>query len=261
MSYRGLSQSTIVITGAARGIGAAIAAHSAQAGANLVLADLNATALGKTAADLRAGGASVIEHAIDITDAASVQQMAADTEKRFGKIDGLANVAAILYVENLLEQDQGNFARTMQVNITGTFLVTQAVGQVMARQKRGSIVTIGSVAGKFPRMHQGAYCTSKAAQIMLTHAFGLELAASGVRCNCVSPGPTETDMVRDLIAQFGSADRFIHGVPEEFRGGMPLGQMIRPDSLASAVLWLLSDDSAQVTMQHIAVDGGQSLGI
>ncbi len=261
MSFAGLSQSVVLVTGAGRGIGAGIASALGQAGAQLALVDIDAQALAQTASEIRARGASVIEHAIDVSDAAAVARAVDETLARFGRIDGLANVAAILHVEKLLDQPLENFERTMRVNVGGLFIVTQAVGRVMTRQRRGAIVTIASVAGKFPRMRQGAYSASKAAQIMLTHAFGLEMAEAGVRCNCVSPGPTETAMVQALLKNIGSADRFVKGVAEEFRGGIPLGRMIQVDSLARAVLWLLSDESSQITLQHIAVDGGQSLGI
>jgi 2,3-dihydro-2,3-dihydroxybenzoate dehydrogenase len=261
MLHPGLAGSTVVVTGAARGIGAGIAAALAKEGAKLVLVDSNTEALAATAAKLRGSGATLLEFSIDITETDAVVSAIDASVAQFGGVDGLVNVAAILHLQELLEQDRESFDRTFEVNVMGTFLVTQAVARVMARQKRGSVVTIASVAGRFPRMRQGAYCASKAAVFHLTNCFGLELAAAGVRCNTVSPGPTETEMVMDVVKKLGSAERLVKGVPEEFRGGIPLGRLVQVDSVVSAVLWLLSDAASQVTMQHISVDGGQSLGI
>lgn len=260
MSYDGLEGSVTVVTGGAQGIGAGVAGKLVQAGGRVVLVDRSADGLAAAAAELRARGGEVDEQAVDITDAEAVRAMTAAIVARHGRIDGLVNCAGVLHLEGVLDHDASAFERVLRVNVYGTFLVTQAVAAEMARRRRGSIVTIASIAGHQPRFRQAAYCASKAAVAQLMRVFGLELAGRGVRCNCVSPGPTETPMVLEMIRKSGGPEKILRGVPEEFRLGVPLGRIARVDDIARSVLFLLSDDASHVTMQDLVVDGGHTLG-
>jgi len=260
MAYSGLKDAVVIVTGGARGIGAAIAESLGAAGAKPVLVDVERAQLAATTAGLRGKGVDAMEAVTDITDPAAVGALVADVIQRHGRIDGLVNAAGILHLAPILEHDPAAFERVIKVNVTGTFVVTQAVAREMVKRKKGSVVTIASVAAHQPRFRQSGYATSKAAVAHLMRAFGLELASSGVRFNSVSPGPTETDMIREVIKKTGNADQIIKGVPEEFRLGTPLGRMAQVDDIARAVMFMLSDDACHITLQDLIVDGGHTLG-
>lgn len=261
LAFSGLKDAVVVVTGGGRGIGAGIGQALAAHGARPVLVDVDEAGLAATARALGAKGAQVSTHRLDITDAQAVTSTVnAIAQANGGRIDGLVNAAGILHLQGILEQEPEAFERVIRVNVFGAFLVSQAVARVMAQRKRGSIVTIASVAAHQPRFRQAAYCTSKAAVAHLTRAFGLELAKLGIRCNNVSPGPTATDMIRDVIKKTGSDDHILNGVREEFRMGIPMGRMAEVDDIARSVLFLLSDDAAYTTMQDLVVDGGHTLG-
>jgi 2,3-dihydro-2,3-dihydroxybenzoate dehydrogenase len=255
-----LKDAVAVITGGGRGIGAGIADALAEAGGKPVLIDIDPATLAQTAGALQAKDAAVTTHCIDITDGDAVTRTIDAVASLHGRIDGLVNAAGILHLQDILALEPAAFERVMRVNVFGTFLISQAVARKMAVRKRGSIVTIASVAAHAPRARQAAYCTSKAAVAHLMRAFALELAPLGIRCNSVSPGPTETDMIREVIRKAGSADRLLRGVPDEFRVGIPIGRLAQVADIARTVLFLLSDDSAYTTMQDIVVDGGHTLG-
>jgi len=261
MSDIAAGKRTIVVTGAAQGIGAGIAALLAQEGASIVAIDQNGPAVEKMAGALRAEGYSALPYAIDITDAARVAAIIAEVADRAGGIDGLVNAAGILALESVLTQSLADFERVLHVNVGGTFVMSQAVANVMVKQRRGAIVTIASVAGHTPRMRQAAYGTSKAAVAQLMRIFGLELAAHGIRVNTVSPGPTDTEMLRELIGAGGNADRILAGAADEFRVGIPLRRLAEVRDIAETVAFLLSPKATHITMQDIMVDGGQALGV
>ncbi len=261
MAYSGLKDAVVVVTGGGRGIGAGIGESLVAHGARPVLIDIDAATLAATSQALAAKGGKVTTHCIDIGDSQAVTStVAAIAQANGGRIDGLVNAAGVLHLAGVLDHEPAAFERVMRVNVFGAFLVTQAVAKVMAARKRGSIVTIASVAAHQPRFRQAAYCTSKAAVAHLTRAFGLELAKLGIRCNNVSPGPTATEMIRDVIKKTGTDDHILNGVREEFRMGIPMGRMGEVDDIARSVLFLLSDDAAYTTMQDLVVDGGHTLG-
>jgi 2,3-dihydro-2,3-dihydroxybenzoate dehydrogenase len=130
----------------------------------------------------------------------------------------------------------------------------------MVARRSGSIVTVASNAARVPRAGMAAYCASKAAAAMFTRCLGLEVASAGVRCNVVSPGSTDTTMLRGMWTDETGPERTLHGDPAAFRVGIPLGRIGAPDDVAEAVLYLLSDSARQITMQELCVDGGAVLG-
>lgn len=261
MTTRGIDGSVVIVTGAGQGIGAGIARRLAHEGAEVVLVDRVAETLEAVRSELaRSHPDRIHEALLDITNPAACASMVERVITRHGRIDGLVNCAGVLHIAPILEHDPTEFARVLEVNVTGTFLVTQAVARTMVARRRGSVVSIASVAAHAPRFRQAAYSASKAAVASLMRSCALELAASGVRFNCVSPGPTETAMLRDMMAKSGGAARILAGVPEEFRVGIPLGALMQVDDIADAVLFLLSDAAARITMQDLVVDGGQTLG-
>jgi 2,3-dihydro-2,3-dihydroxybenzoate dehydrogenase len=145
------------------------------------------------------------------------------------------------------------------VNCEAVLLMTQAVAPEMRRGGGGSIVSVTSNAAAVPRVGLSAYCASKAAASQLMRCAALELASDNIRCNTVSPGSTDTPMLRQLW-QSGSREETLRGSLEQFRVGIPLGRVAEPQDIAGAVLFLLSDAARQITMADIRIDGGATLG-
>ncbi|MBM3488051.1 MAG: SDR family oxidoreductase [Alphaproteobacteria bacterium] len=262
MELAGLKGSVALVTGAAQGIGAGIAAALHAAGAQVAMADIagdKAAAFAGTLGDNGNGG-DAFPLALDITDPGAVADAVARIEARLGAIDKLVNVAGIQRLAPLVEQTLADFDATVAVNLRGTFIVTQAVGRRMAQRKRGAIVTVASNAARVPRVRQGAYCASKAAVSHLMRVFALELAPAGIRVNTVAPGSTETEMIRRMVAEMGYGPELIGGSLEKFRVGIPLGKNATVADVATAVLFLLSDQAGHITMHELVVDGGGALG-
>jgi 2,3-dihydro-2,3-dihydroxybenzoate dehydrogenase len=234
-----------LVTGAARGIGAAVARILAERGAVVVATDRT-----PPGPDVRP---------LDVTDAAAVEALVAEVEQRTGPVGILVNVAGILRPSAVVDTSDADWAETFAVNTTGVFHTCRAVGRRMAARGGGSIVTVGSNAAGVPRSGMAAYAASKAATAMFVRCLGLELARSGVRCNLVSPGSTDTDMQRSLWTDADAERRVVDGDPGSYRVGIPLGRIGSPRDVAEAVAFLLSDRARQITMHDLYVDGGATL--
>ncbi|MFD9903556.1 2,3-dihydro-2,3-dihydroxybenzoate dehydrogenase [Streptomyces sp. NPDC059063] len=262
-----LADRTALVTGAGQGIGAAVAEALAAAGATVVATDRAADGVEKLAAawsDRLARGAdpaagTLTAHLMDVTDAAAVEAVVDTVERAHGPLDILVNVAGILRPGPAAELTDADWADTFAVNTTGVFHTSRAVATRMAARGRGSIVTVGSNAAGVPRTGMAAYAASKAAAAMYTKCLGLELARSGVRCNIVAPGSTDTAMQRALWTDDDAPRRVIDGDPATYRTGIPLGRIAEPHDIAEAVLFLASDRARHITMQELYVDGGATL--
>ena len=147
----------------------------------------------------------------------------------------------------------------MTVNASGVFYLLRALVPHFKEQQRGAIVTIGSNAAHVPRMQMAAYCASKAAVTSLTQTVGLELAPFGVRVNLVSPGSTDTEMLRGMLPDEGAMARTIKGLPDQFKLGIPLNKIATPREIANTVLFLASSLASHITLQDLVVDGGATL--
>lgn len=255
----GLGGRVAIVTGAARGIGAAVTAELAAGGALVAAVDVDEAAVEKSAATHRADGRQVLGIGADVSDPAAVDRIVTDTEHLLGDVGILVNVAGVLRPGPILETSDADWARMFAVNATGVFLLARAVGARMAPRRSGTIVTVGSNAAGVPRTGMGAYAASKAAATMFTRCLGLELAAHGIRCNIVSPGSTDTDMQRSLWTDERDAERVIAGSLADFRTGIPLGRIADPADIAAAVLFLVSDQARHITMHDLYVDGGATL--
>jgi 2,3-dihydro-2,3-dihydroxybenzoate dehydrogenase len=257
----GLAGRVALVTGAARGIGAAVTRALAAEGARVVGADLDLPAVRRLATQLRRAGHDAHARALDVRDTAAVQEVVAGIEDTVGPVDVLVNVAGILRVGPVLELDDSAWQELLDVNLGGVVRCSRAVAGPMAARRRGAIVTVASNAAGVPRMHMAAYAASKAASAHFTRCLGLELAGSGVRCNVVSPGSTDTAMQRMLWDSPGAAEATVRGRPELFKTGIPLGRIAAPDDIAAAVLFLVSDRARHITMQDLYVDGGAALHV
>nr|UZH23218.1 MxcC [myxobacterium MSr12020] len=249
-----------LVTGAAQGIGQAVARALAARGAKVAALDANADRLGAVVAEIQASGHHAAPFPADITDRGAVDGAVDRIERELGPIDFLVNVAGVLRVDAIEALRDEDWERTFAVNARGVFYLCRAVAWRMVPRQSGAIVTVGSNAGRTPRMHMSIYAASKAAAAMFTKCMGLELAQHGIRCNVVSPGSTDTPMQRALWKDGSGAQAVIAGSPGAFKVGIPLQRIADPADVADAVLFLLSDQARHITMHDLCVDGGATLG-
>lgn len=249
---------TTVVVGAAQGIGEAIARRLAAESwtDRLVIADVRSDLLQALAVEL-AGNVQVDAVTVDITDPAAVDRLvdASDQAER------VAIAAGVFAAAPALEVERDEFVRIHRVNCAGVYFVAQAYGNAMAQRGRGAIVGIASIAARMPRMRQVSYCSSKAAMRQALRVLGMELGPLGVRVNTVSPGATDTPMMRTLAADHASVDDLAHGSLEAMRPRVPHGRVARPHDVAAAVSYLLSPEAEHVLLEDIVVDGGELLGM
>lgn len=247
-----------MVTGAARGIGAAVARAFAAADTPVALLDRDDAVL-DVAQELRDAGANAVAVVADVADAAAVEEAVARVERTAGPIVGLANVAGVLRAGPALDLDDADWHACLAVNATGVWNTGRAVGRRMRDRGAGSIVTVASNAAAVPRTGMAAYAASKAAAVALTRCLGLELAPH-VRCNVVCPGSTDTAMLQALLPPGAGPAAAIEGAPEQFRVGIPLRRVADPVDVAAAVLFLSGPAARHITLQSLTVDGGAALG-
>ncbi|MFG3281359.1 2,3-dihydro-2,3-dihydroxybenzoate dehydrogenase [Streptomyces sp. NPDC048111] len=245
-----------LVTGAAQGIGAAVATALAAEGAHVVATDRAAPG---DAPGVTENGGTVTGRAMDVTDRSSVDTTVDWIERELGPLDVLVNVAGILRPGPAAELGDQDWADTFAVNTTGVFHTCRAVAPHLTARGAGAIVTVGSNAAGVPRSGMAAYAASKAAAAMFTKCLGLELAGSGVRCNVVAPGSTDTPMQRALWTDDTAPARVIAGDLDTYRTGIPLRRIAEPRDIADAVVFLASDRARHITMQELYVDGGATL--
>lgn len=249
----------VLVTGAAQGIGAAVAEHFSRAGARVAMLDCQSdiTTCAMRLSHLTGGIALGLP--VDVSDAIAVATAVQTVEAELGAIDILVNVAGILRMGPLLEMSAADWSRTFAVNCDGVFNISTAVARHMVQRRRGCIITVGSNAASTPRMNMGAYAASKAATHQLTRCLGLELAPFGIRCNIVSPGSTDTPMQQQLWTTPNGRASVLQGSLEKFRLGIPLQRIATPDDIAAAVAFLASDRARHITLHDMRVDGGATL--
>ncbi|MFI6323208.1 2,3-dihydro-2,3-dihydroxybenzoate dehydrogenase [Nonomuraea sp. NPDC050556] len=240
----GIAGRVALVSGATGGIGAAVVAALASAGAKVAACDLREPA---------PDGPGVQPYVVDVADGAAVRKVVDRVEREVGPIDICVNVAGILRPGGVLDYADDDWERTLAVNAGGVFHLSRHVAAAMAPRRRGAIVTVASNAARVPRAGLAAYAASKAAAQMFTQCLGLELAAYGIRCNVVAPGSTDTPM----LAQLGGDP--IAGDPAAYRAGIPLGRIATPADVADAVCFLVSDQARHITLHTLVVDGGASL--
>ncbi|MFY1634929.1 2,3-dihydro-2,3-dihydroxybenzoate dehydrogenase [Solwaraspora sp. WMMB335] len=249
-----------VVTGAAGGIGRAVAQLLAGDGVAIAMVDQDGGGLAAAAAGLPDGTPHLTMRA-DVRDPALAEGAVARTEAELGPVDYLVTCAGILRTGPVIGLSDADWADTLTVNCTGVFTMARSVGRRMARRGEGSIVTVASNAARTARAGMAAYAASKAAVRAFTVCLGLELAPYGVRCNVVAPGSTDTPMLTALWKDADSARRkSLTGDPASFRVGIPLGRVAQPADVARAVRFLLSEEAAHITMHDLVIDGGAALG-
>jgi len=254
----GIEGRVALVTGAATGIGAAVARILAKQGASVAALDLEPVGLAAVVANL-AGPQPHGYYSADVRDPAAVEAAVNSAESDLGPISILVNVAGVLRTSPALEIADDDWAEVFAVNTSGVFHSCRAVGRRMASRGAGCVVTVASNAAGVPRAEMAAYSASKAAAAHFTRCLGLELAPRGIRCNIVAPGSTDTAMLRSMWTDGQGAQSVIDGSPQHYKVGIPLQKLAQPEEVAEAVLFLASDRASHITMHDLYVDGGAAL--
>ena len=253
-----LNGSIAVVTGAAQGLGLGIVEKLARSGATAIIADLQEATAKVEAEKLRKQGLSVDAAYLDVTDSTAVRTFFTDLAAQHGHLDILVNNAGIgQNVNPIVELEDSEWARVLDVTLTGTFYCCRAAGKIMEPQESGSIVNIASINGQNPAALVAAYNVAKAGVISLTKTLALELAAYSVRVNAVSPGPVYTEFNKTVMSQRCeslniSEDQMI----ERIRNTIPLGRWGEPTDIAQGVAFLCSPQASWITGEVLRVSGG-----
>jgi NAD(P)-dependent dehydrogenase (short-subunit alcohol dehydrogenase family) len=246
-----------VVTGGGRGIGAAVATRLVAAGYRVTITGRDASLLAGFAASL--GGEGVCNPvAMDVSDRASVDQCMDKARATFGPIAVLVNNAGQAQSAPFLKTDTAMFERMIGVNLMGVFHCTQAVLPDMLAAQSGRVINVASTAALVGYAYVSAYTAAKHGVLGLTRALALELATKGITVNAVCPGYTETDIVKDAVANIiTKTGRTELDARAELAKGNPMKRLVQPDEVADTVLWLAGLGAASITGQAIAVCGGE----
>jgi len=245
-----LENKVALISGGARGIGAAVTKIFAREGAKLVIGDILEVGR-RTAEEVSAAGGECYFVKLDVTSEADWAQAVSEVTTRFGRLDILVNNAGVSARGNIEETSEAVWSRTMDINVKGAFLGTKQAIPMMRAGGGGSIVNISSGAGIAPQPNtSGAYAASKGAVRIFTKSTAIQYAKENIRCNSVHPGPIETDM---LLGERTEADEL-----ELMQGRVPLGRFGKAEEIANGVLYLATDESSFVTGSELVIDGGRT---
>lgn len=246
-----LENKVAFITGAAQGIGFAIAKMYSEQGAAVIIADVNGSEAKEAADKIKtATGRETMALAVDISEKGQVAKAVEEAIAKFGRIDILVNNAGICPHSPILEMDAALWDKVFAINVRGTFLMTQAVGKHMAAAKRGKIINISSCSGKKPTLEEGAYCSSKSAVIGLTRVTALELGVHGVTCNAICPGATDSHMLRSTILTSPE-------IEQEWINKTALKRLGQPEDQARVAVFLGSELSNHMTGESLIVSAGE----
>lgn len=235
-----------LVTGAAQGIGKAIALLLARNGADIVVSDINLEKAEETAREIQGTGQKAMTIKVDVVNSEEVERMVQAIMERFGHVDILVNNAGIARDKLILRMTEGDWDMVINVNLKGTFNCTKAVVKHMSKQRSGKIVSIASVVGEMGNAGQGNYSASKAGIIGFTKTIAREFAQRGINVNAIAPGYIETPMT-DVLPE---------KTKEELKRLIPMERLGRPDDVAEAVLFLVSEASSYITGQVLNVNGG-----
>jgi len=243
-----LNARVAIVTGASRGIGKAISSRLAEAGASVVIADVDLSAASKTSQELGARRLKALACEVDVTDESSVDSLVGATLKNFGRVDILVNNAGIMFRTRFMGISRAEWDQTLRVNLTGPFLCIKAVLPLLKKQKYGRIVNISSSAGRSVSTLGGAhYTASKAGLLGLTRAAAKEVAPFGITVNAICPGLIDTQMARETTTK---AELRV------FVNSFPIKRLGWPEEIGDLVVFLCSDRASYITGASIDINGG-----
>ncbi len=244
-----LTDQVVIVTGSARGIGKAIAVRCAREGARVVIADVREEPGEATAREIaQSGGHSMFLHC-DVSRKADVAGLVQKTVAAWGRIDVLVNDAGVCPFWDFASMPEEIWDKVLDTNLKGAFLCSQAVANLMIEKGiRGRIITIGSISSMVGGAQQAHYCASKAGLNLLTASMAISLGPYGITCNAILPGPIETDINRDDLADPQKRDYFIQRTP--------LGRIGQPEDVAGPVIFFATEDSSWCTGSTLVCDGG-----
>jgi 3-oxoacyl-[acyl-carrier protein] reductase len=244
-----LKDKVVLITGAARGIGKAIAERFARAHAKVLILDLNREAIEGAVEELRSTGSQAFGYVANVTDAKAIEELFANLVKEHGKIDVLINNAGVTRDNLMVRMKEEDWDLVLDINLKGAFICTQKVFKHMMKARVGSIINISSVIGLMGNAGQANYAASKGGMIAFTKSCAKEFAGRNIRVNAVAPGFIETEMTATLSDE----------IRAEYAKVIPLNKMGSPQDVAKLCMFLASDESEYITGQTIAVDGGLTM--
>lgn len=242
------------MTGAASGIGRASAERFAAEGAAVLVADLRADACAEVVREIRAAGGRAEPCGVDVSDDASVGAMIAQAVASFGGLDILFNNAGVGHYVPFERLEPDQWDRILDVNLKGVYLGCRHAVPELRRRGGGAILNTASLAGLRAQAQNEAYCASKAGVILLTQSLARELGEDRIRVNCLCPGAVDTPLLRRFTGGAERADEDLTALGKR----SPLGRVARPEEIAAAALFLVSDEASFVTGVALPVDGGSS---
>jgi 2-hydroxycyclohexanecarboxyl-CoA dehydrogenase len=248
---RGLTGSTIIVTGAASGIGRATAIRLAEEGAKVAIFDLDAEGGVHAAEEIEQQGGQARSFAVDITHQGSVEAAVDTVEVEIGATLGLVNNAGWDVARSFLETDMELWRKVIEINLIGPLIVTKAVLSRMQERGRGRVVSIASDAGRVGSSGEAVYAACKGGIISFSKSVARELARTGITLNLVAPGPTDTP----LFASFDETGKLAKALER----AIPMGRLGQPADYPGIIAFLLSDDAAFITGQTISVSGGLTM--
>lgn len=241
---------TMIVTGGASGIGREIALAAAAGGYSVVVADRNFGGAEAVERDIAGGGGNGIAVEVDVADRDSVNRLFQRVDATYPIVDALVTAAAITFGARLLDLSLEQWQRTLDINLTGTFLCVQAAARRMVPHGAGSIVTFASITALSGTATRTAYAASKGGVVAMTKTLAIELGQHGVRVNCLVPGNIETPMTSAQHTGVGAA------IPKAYLARTPLGRYGRPSEVAGAALFLSGEEASYINGELLRVDGG-----
>jgi NAD(P)-dependent dehydrogenase (short-subunit alcohol dehydrogenase family) len=238
-----------IVTGGASGLGAAFSKGLAQAGAAVIVADINEELANQVVDEIEQAGDRAEFRPVDVTDVQAVNAFADEVVDAHGKVDVLINSAGAAHRSPIEDFAEEAYDRILALNLKGTYFMSQAIGKKMLWQGKGSIINIASIGGFIAYPHASAYLASKGGVVQATKSFALEWNGR-VRVNAIAPGLCETPLLKKVLAESGST------TTTDFIQHRMLGPLIQPDELVAAAIFLAGDGAAKVTGHTLVVDDG-----
>ena len=241
-----------IVTGAARGIGKAIAEGLAKEGATVVVADLLEDLAKETAQEIKSRGGQAIPVKMDITNSKEVKAVVEQLLKQCGKIDVLVNNAGWDKIEPFVQSTEDTWDKVIAINLKGPVIVTRAVLDDMIKRNSGRIVSIASDAGRVGSSGEAVYSACKGGIIAFSKTLAREMVRYNIAVNCVAPGPTMTPLVEHNMRENPK-------LVEALKGAIPMKRLAKPEEIAAAAIFLASDDASYITGQVLSVSGGLTM--